>query len=292
MNFVEQALCFHCDESWLYGILCLPEQASARGVLMVVGGPQYRAGSHRQFVLLARSLASQGVAVMRFDYRGMGDSEGEPRSFDSIDDDLNAAAEHFFASAPAVTELVIFGVCDAASAALFYAHQNERVSGLVLINPWIRTEEGIAKTYFRHYYTARILQADLWRKILGGSFDYVATYRSLEKFLADTLFHGKAGKTDMAAEARDSENRGAASVPGRMLDGLQRFQGRILVILSGNDLTALEFSGYVKKSKTWKTLLESSRVTRFQLLGADHTFSRRDWRAQVSAQTIKWLVSW
>ena len=55
--------------------------AGPRGVLIVTGGPQYRAGSHRQFVLLARFLAARGMAVLRFDYRGMGDSEGAPRDY-------------------------------------------------------------------------------------------------------------------------------------------------------------------------------------------------------------------
>ena len=45
----ERALSFACRGAWLYGILSLPQAASApaRGVLIVVGGPQYRAGSHR-----------------------------------------------------------------------------------------------------------------------------------------------------------------------------------------------------------------------------------------------------
>ena len=46
--------------------------AASRGMLIVVGGPQYRAGSHRQFTLLARDVAATGVPTMRFDYRGMG----------------------------------------------------------------------------------------------------------------------------------------------------------------------------------------------------------------------------
>ena len=45
----------------------------ATAVLVVVGGPQVRAGSHRHFVQLARHLATHGHAVMRFDVRGMGD---------------------------------------------------------------------------------------------------------------------------------------------------------------------------------------------------------------------------
>lgn len=54
------------------------------GLLMVVGGPQYRVGSHRQFVLLARDLAAAGIPVFPFDYRGMGDSTGQARDFEGI----------------------------------------------------------------------------------------------------------------------------------------------------------------------------------------------------------------
>jgi len=88
----ERAVSFACGADRLYGVLSLPAQAApARGVLIVVGGPQVRTGSHRQFTLLARSLAQAGVPVLRFDYRGMGDSEGAVRVFDQVDDDLHAA---------------------------------------------------------------------------------------------------------------------------------------------------------------------------------------------------------
>src|SRR4051812_49228851 len=90
MNFEERALVFHCKDAWLYGVLSLPEQISSRGVLIAVGGPQYRVGSHRQFTLLARHLAAYGIPVMRFDFRGMGDSEGDARTFEDVEDDLRS----------------------------------------------------------------------------------------------------------------------------------------------------------------------------------------------------------
>jgi uncharacterized protein len=42
---------------------------------MVAAGA-YRVGPHRQFLLLARDWAADGIPVMRFDYQGQGDSEG------------------------------------------------------------------------------------------------------------------------------------------------------------------------------------------------------------------------
>src|SRR4051812_2979776 len=93
----ERAVAFDCQGERLYGVISLPSSASnqpvTRGVLIVVGGPQYRAGSHRQFTLLARSLAARGIAAMRFDYRGMGDSEGAMRDFESVQDDVRAALD-------------------------------------------------------------------------------------------------------------------------------------------------------------------------------------------------------
>ena len=41
----------------LTAILARPRHCARIGVLLLVGGPQYRVGSHRLFVLLARSWA-------------------------------------------------------------------------------------------------------------------------------------------------------------------------------------------------------------------------------------------
>src|SRR5450830_2034009 len=122
--FEERSLSFTCDGAQLFGIASIPAVPAARGVLIVVGGPQYRAGSHRQFALLARSLAARGIPALRFDYRGMGDSSGAARDFNDVDADLRAAVDEFCARVPSLREVVIWGLCDAASAALFYAGQD------------------------------------------------------------------------------------------------------------------------------------------------------------------------
>jgi hypothetical protein len=93
VNFVERALMFECGGETLVGVLAEPASPAMVGVLIIVGGPQYRAGSHRQFVLLSRQLAATGVAAMRFDYRGMGDSTGSPSSFDDVSEDIAAAID-------------------------------------------------------------------------------------------------------------------------------------------------------------------------------------------------------
>ncbi|TCS38587.1 exosortase A-associated hydrolase 1 [Paucimonas lemoignei] len=290
MTFDERALAFPCQGEQLYGILSLPEHAATRGVLIIVGGPQYRAGSHRQFALLARHLAAQGIPTMRFDYRGMGDSQGDQRNFEEAEDDIRAAVDHFFDSVPGLQEVVIWGLCDAASAAAFYGHRDARVRGLVLLNPWVRTEHGLAQAFLKRYYFQRVLEAGLWRKILRGDFDFVAACRSFTSLLR-TARPRATGDASVANASEESQSP-AASLPGRMYDGLRRFEGQVMLILSGDDMTAQEFSELVSSSRKWRQLIKSRKIIRRKLPGANHTFSRQVWRDQVATWTVEWIRAW
>ena len=91
----EEPLCIESQGERLIGVLHRPQTPGnlTRGVVVVVGGPQYRIGSHRQFVLLARSLAARGTPVLRFDLAGMGDSGGEFAGFERSAADIRAAID-------------------------------------------------------------------------------------------------------------------------------------------------------------------------------------------------------
>lgn len=283
----ESAIAFACNGDTLFGILHRPETALARGLVVVVGGPQTRVGSHRQFVLLARSLARGGVPVLRFDHRGMGDATGQSRNFTGIESDIRVAIDQLCESVPAVREVALWGLCDAASAILFYAHRDPRVTGIVLANPWARTEEGAARAYLHDYYLRRLVDANLWRKILHGEFKARACLSSFGTMLRKAFGRGAESVTFSTGGA------GAAPFPLReqMLDGLRRYRGRVLLIVSGNDLTAREFKDMIAGSRSWRRLLGNPRVCRRDLAEANHTFSRVAWRDQVARWTLEWMRS-
>lgn len=288
MTAREIPFAFTCRGDALVAVYHQATGAPQRGVVIVVGGPQYRVGSHRQFVLLARALAESGIPVLRFDYRGMGDSEGEFAGFEAIDLDIAAAIDAFTTHCPSLREIVLWGLCDAASAALFYAHQDARVRGLVMLNPWVRTTSGEAKTYLKHYYTARLLDTGFWRKLISGQFRFAESLRSFAGMVRKSRSDGDGLAAPAAAERLAGDTM--RPLPDRMAEGLRRFDGPVTLIMSGNDLTAREFEEAAKASPLWRQLLSSPRVTRRDLPAADHTFSRRAWRDQIARWTIDAVV--
>lgn len=281
----EQALVFECAGSRLVGVLTLPEAAHDTAVLIVVGGPQYRAGSHRQFTLLARHLGDRGIASLRFDYRGMGDSEGEMRTFEQVGEDIRAALDALFRTLPSLRAVVLWGLCDAASAAMLYAPDDARVSGLVLLNPWVHSEAGAARARLKHYYLARLLQRSFWVKLLSGKF-------SLKNSASDLVRSARVAgaASERAADSAPWDPRhGTPGFIGRMLEGLRRYRGRALFIVSGNDLTGQEFVALAERDAAWRRACRMPGRRRETLPGANHTFSTRAWRDRAADWTARWV---
>jgi uncharacterized protein len=294
----ECPIVFRCADSELLGILH-PGAADARvGVAIVVGGPQYRVGSHRQFVLLARRLAAAGIPVLRFDCRGMGDSAGDPRSFEDIGADIRAAIDTLIEHRPQVRRAILWGLCDAASAIAVYAPSDPRLAGIAILNPWVRTETGKARAFLRHYYIERLRNPAFWRKALAGRLNLRRSLGALLRFLrqvrGDSAESAATVPDTAAANARIGPQIGAhpahpGSLPGRMLAGLDAFGGRTLLILSGRDLTAREFDGLFQTDRGWRRWARHRGVERHDLPEADHTFSSEASRAEVERLTLDWL---
>jgi len=281
MRFRESAHFFDCAGDSLLGIVSVPEagEQATTGVLIVVGGPQYRVGSHRQFALLARGLADGGVPCMRFDYRGMGDSTGETRPFDDINEDIGAAIDEFFRQAPRLERVVLWGLCDGASAACFYAPTDPRVSGAVLLNPWVRTEAGEAKVFLKHYYLSRLLDASFWKKLLSGGVSFGKSFGDL----AGLISRAGQRKAPEDAEARVA----SGPLPERMAQSLHMADKPVLIVLSGRDFVAREFQQTVEQGGTWARIQATRQPV--AMPSADHTFSSAAHRDEVCRITADWL---
>jgi exosortase A-associated hydrolase 1 len=264
MNIDQRALRFACAGSCMVGVVDVPERPLERGVLLLADSDQYRVGSHRQFTLLSRALAQSGVPVLRFDRRGMGDSEGEPRAFDAIDDDIRAALKEFFIQVPEMKECVILGLGDAALAAALYAPSDERVCGLVLLNPLPGAVPGDAEV--RHHYLARLGEVSFWKKVARGEISLGASAASLHRSLRQ------------AARARRT------ALPRRVAESLAGFNGRLLLVLGGEDLAARQFARVLARN--------NARFRCVEVEHADHAFASSAWRQRVAETSAAWIVTW
>ncbi|NMM81183.1 hydrolase 1, exosortase A system-associated [Acidovorax sp. SRB_14] len=263
----------------MLGIVSLPAPDTPQqttGVVIVVGGAQYRVGSHRQFVQLARGLAAAGYPVLRFDFPGMGDSPGSRVPFEDSAPHIAAAIDALHGRHGKVDKVVLWGLCDGASASLLYmqATGDSRVAGLALLNPWVRSDAGLARARVKHYYRQRLLEPAFWRKLAAGGVGWQAL-RGL-------------GSNLRTMRQKTPE---ILTFQELMAQGWHAFEGKMILILSGRDLTAQEFVEHAKMHPAWRGLLARPGVSEYQIHGADHTFSGTLAKREVETVMLAWLKS-
>lgn len=140
MTSSERVHCFGPRES-LVGIVTLPPEGSPADserpfVLVLSSGLVHRVGPFRLGVLLARTLATRGFRVLRFDLSGVGDSPtattGAPREDQAVSD--GRAAMDFLKAQYGATRFIVIGLCSGA----VYAHRivvaDERVAGICMLD--------------------------------------------------------------------------------------------------------------------------------------------------------------
>jgi hypothetical protein len=74
-----------------------------------------------------------------------------------------------------------------------------------------------------------------------------------------------------------------------MYAGLERFSGEVLLVMSGDDLTAREFDALLQSDGRWRNLVRSGKFTRVDFPAADHTFSDRTQLSALNNAVLKWL---
>lgn len=247
------------------------------GVLMVVGGRQYRVGAHRQFVLLARALANEGFHVLRFDVRGMGDSGGEVRHFLDTGNDLRFALKELKKQAPGVKRVVVWGLCDGATATIMNVESLPDIQGVMLVNPWVTTDVGSAKVQIKHYYQERLLSVNFWSQLVRGKLDIKASVSSLLSTIRRAV--------------RQSDNSEDISVelPRLVFDRMESFTAATLVVISNSDLTAMEFHDAYTARYNGKNVLPNA-VSVIHV-DADHTFSGHGQHEKLVSITLDFVVA-
>jgi len=217
---------FACGHATLIGTL--DEAAGSTGLLIVTGGNEVRGGAWDGQAWFAARIAAKGFPVLRFDRRGIGDSEGENAGFRSSAPDMAAAIQSFRRECPGITRIVGFGNCDAASALMLA--NGAGLDALVLSNPWTIENEAVGPPpdALRSHYRRRLVDPAALRRLLSGRVNLMRLARSL---------FSAAGP----APARSSLAR-------EMAAGVAEFTGPVRILLAGRDRTGRAFASAWDKS--------------------------------------------
>ena len=140
---------------------------------------------------MARALAERGWNVLRFDPRGLGDSEGQQRHatgaelFLAIEEGLHQpdvrAAMDFVQSATDCGSFVVTGICGGAVSTVLAAANDQRVVGLVPMEMPLRytAPPGTINPQTIKSYERKLFSARSWLRLLTLKSDYGLLLRSL-----------------------------------------------------------------------------------------------------------------
>ena len=164
----------------IFGILCLPHQAhnDDRVVIMLNTGFGRHTGDGRIFTMLARRLAQLGIASLRLDLGGFGDSKIRDHQVNpySASPSADVGAALTFLQNSGYGKATLVGVCSGAFNAFHAALDDNRVHGLIMVNTqhFVWKSGSSLKVENRrqrrpiNFYIRAMGQLQVWRRLIQG----------------------------------------------------------------------------------------------------------------------------
>ena len=270
----------------MIGIVSRPARGEQRprttAVVLLGAGLVHHVGPNRLMVLLARRLAARGIASLRFDHRGIGDSapRADGQSFEAgAVGEAREVMDHLQAS-EAKDAFVVLGICSGAETALNVALADPRVVGVGMINgggqgagsAWDTYE--YARGQVRHYVRHAVFNLDSWRRALTGRIQY----RRLFAALVLRMRNGLSPPEEVASAARET----AGDVEGLAARGV-----RLLWVHSEKDFSRDYFETMFGKDAG---RLTASGLVRTEVIPyIDHTLTARHGQERFLDIVENWL---
>ncbi len=200
----------------LAGTLTLPEgEGPFPAVVMISGsGPQNRDEElmgHKPFWVIADHLTNNGIAVLRYDDRGVGGSEGDAASsttYDFVGDALSAVS--YLKSRPEVLEIGLVGHSEGGIIAPIAASKSDEVDFIVLMaGTGIRGDKLLLAQEELIYRASGMDEEELavMLEVNAGAFELVINAPDLETM-----------KTELGKYLRDKMADGTIETPEGMSD--------------------------------------------------------------------------
>jgi dipeptidyl aminopeptidase/acylaminoacyl peptidase len=213
---VELQVCFLSGNEKVFGVWHYPEKVETYPVVVLCHGfGGNKTEAHRIFVRLARNLEKRGLAVLRFDFRGSGDSQGEFKDITvtrEMEDVLSAL--DFVERQPRVDKerIGILGFSLGGYVAALAASKDKRIKSLALWSAVARPSRKFTCDQKSLSEWRRTGKLDISGNILGYNFfkdlQKHDPFRVLRGYQGPVLaVHGSADEVTEPADSREFHDR-------------------------------------------------------------------------------------
>jgi dienelactone hydrolase len=274
----EEPIHIPSGDGTVFGIWTEPEGIVRLGATVITlhGWGGYRIGPHRMQVKLCRRLAEAGIASLRFDFRGRGDSTGEQSSatLDTMIEDATSAIDFARLRAPQ-NDITLWGICSGGNVAIGAATLADDVRHLILLStlpfmPQKKAAEKIARTRVHaSTYVKKLFRAATWKKLFSGAVNFANVKKAL---------FGHYGKpVEGERDPKDSERD--------IMKGFARYAGEAHFVYGGADREAAGARGHYERF----TAEQGIPATFETVEGSNHDYYSLDWERHVIELSLQWV---
>jgi pimeloyl-ACP methyl ester carboxylesterase len=282
-------------------------------ILMLSPGIKMRVAPHRLYKKMAEKYVELGFDVLRYDFYGLGDSEGKindpvladvynsvanGRFVDDVYAVVDWAQEHL-----GYEKFVACGLCGGAITGLLAAEHDRRIIALLSLGmPVIYEISGSDRSRYitkgqlnslADGYWENLLKAKSWARLITFQSDYKILLKSLKQYFAKKFNIGKnhrKGKDSSSKPTVDNPAKGNLNpkfAPAffRMAEDSRK----ILLIFSGADRLGYEFEEkfetvYFDDLQKYQKFYE-----KYTIQSANHVLSLPKWQDEMLDISCRWL---
>jgi len=294
----------------LFGSLHSPKspKASLPLVVLLSPGVKMRVGPGRLYVPLTDLLVSLGHRVLRFDFYGLGDSEGDLTEtmladvYNNIevgryvDDTL--AALNWAQKRLGAKRFLLGGLCGGALTGILVAERDQRVEGLLSLGMTVTLASNAARPgqYLtraqlddrRVRYYKKLLSPKAWLRFLSFRSEYDVIWKGLKRlFVKDKPVAAAAPPTaDAPIEQRGNAN---PLFPKAYFAFLQR-GGKALMLFSEKDRLGSEYQEKFCEPYAAQLQPYLPQIEQHVIPEANHVLSFREWQVKMLELSRGWIT--
>jgi len=291
----------------LYGILHLPAPHLRRPhtILLLSPGVKMRVAPHRLYLKLADRFVAMGFPVLRFDFYGLGDSEGEleesvlAQVYNSIQSGRYVGdtvdAMEWLQREYGLSRFIAAGLCGGAISGLLAAEQDRRIDALLALGipaSFEGSEENYDQYLTRgqlkqlsHGYVRKLLQPNALFRFVTFRSSYEVIWRSFKERFRSGRFRKTSAPAPVDRTAMGNYNPRF----GKAFFSMVETSRKMLLIFSGADRWRWEFEEKFEVPNHAQLARHPGAYEKHTIPDANHVLSADEWLNTAIVISEDWL---